>query len=85
MSFDLHILKNEMKQMIKRLKSDKALNVSNFSNKVLQTDLAELILTLMNLFNTCITLEYHLKQFKKTQTIVFYKSKKSNYINSKMY
>jgi len=38
-----------------------------------------------NLFNICIIHKYHLKQFKKTQTIVLHKSKKSNYIDSKMY
>jgi len=38
-----------------------------------------------NLFNICIIHKYYLKQFKKTQTIVLHKSKKSNYIDSKMY
>jgi len=31
------------------------------------------------------TYKYHSKQFKKTQTIVLCKSKKSNYIDSKTY
>ncbi len=46
---------------------------------------AELISVLTSLFNACITYKYHLKQFKKTQTIVLRKLKKSNYINSKTY
>ncbi len=39
----------------------------------------------MSLFNACVIHRYHLKQFKKTQTIVLHKSKKSDYINSKTY
>ena len=39
----------------------------------------------MSLFNACVTHKYHSKQFKKAQTIVLWKSKKSDYIDSKMY
>jgi len=42
-------------------------------------------LILINLFNACVTYKYHSKQFKKAQTIVLHKSKKSNYIDLKMY
>ena len=63
----------------------KASDTSNISNRVLQVSLAELISVLMSLFNACITYKYHSKQFKKTQTIVLHKSKKSDYIDSKMY
>jgi len=52
---------------------------------VLQTDLAELTLILMNLFNACVIYRYHSKQFKKTQMIVLYKLKKSDYTDSKTY
>ncbi len=51
----------------------------------LQTDLTELILILISLFNACIIHRYYSKQFKKTQMIVLCKSKKSDYINSKTY
>ncbi len=47
--------------------------------------LTELTLILISLFNACVIHKYHSKQFKKTQTIVLCKSKKSNYIDSKMY
>jgi len=40
---------------------------------------------LTNLFNACMSQEYHLKQFKKVQTIILCKSKKNDYINSKVY
>ncbi len=52
---------------------------------MLQTNLAELILILMSLFNACVIHRYYSKQFKKTQMIVLYKLKKSNYIDSKTY
>jgi len=52
---------------------------------VLQASLTELTLILISLFNTCVTHKYHLKQFKKAQTIVLCKLKKSNYIDLKMY
>jgi len=82
---DLHISENEVRQTIKRIKANKALNISDILNKVLQTNLAELILILMNLFNACVIYKYHLKQFKKTQMIVLCKSKKSDYTDLKTY
>jgi len=65
-SFDSCISEDEVRQTIKRIKADKALNISDILNKALQTNLAELILILMSLFNTCVTCKYHSKQFKKT-------------------
>ena len=47
--------------------------------------LTELTSILINLFNACVTHKYHSKQFKKAQTIVLRKSKKSDYIDSKTY
>ena len=66
MSFDLHILEDEVKQTIKRIKADKASNISNILNRALQTDFAKLILILMSLFNAYVIHRYHSKQFKKT-------------------
>ncbi len=84
-SFNLHITEDKVKQAIRWIKADKASDVSNILNRVLQASLAELISVLTSLFNACIIHKYHLKQFKKTQTIVLYKSKKSDYIDSKTY
>ncbi len=84
-SFNSRITENEVKQTIKWVKADKALSALNISNRALQVSLAELISVLTSLFNACIIHKYHLKQFKKTQTIVLCKLKKSNYIDSKMY
>jgi len=64
-SSDLHISKNEVKQTIKRIKANKASNISNILNRVLQTDFAKLTLILISLFNAYVIYKYHLKQFKK--------------------
>ncbi len=84
-SFNSRITKDEVKQTIKWVKADKAFDASDILNRVLQVSLAELISVLTSLFNAYVTYKYHLKQFKKTQTIVLCKSKKSNYIDSKTY
>ncbi len=84
-SFNSRITKDEVKQTIRWIKADKALSASDISNRALQASLAELISVLTSLFNACVIHKYHSKQFKKTQTIVLCKSKKSNYIDSKMY
>jgi len=44
-----------------------------------------LTLILISLFNACVIHKYYLKQFKKAQTIVLCKSKKSDYIDLKTY
>ena len=74
-SFNSCITEDEVKQIIRWVKV----------NKALQANLAKLISVLMSLFNACIIHKYHLKQFKKTQTIVLCKLKKSDYIDSKTY
>ncbi len=61
MIFDLYISEKEVRQIIKRIKVNKALNILNILNKMLQTDLAELISILMSLFNAYVTYRYHLK------------------------
>ncbi len=84
-SFNSRITEDEVKQTIRWVKADKVLSASDISNKALQTSLTELISVLTSLFNACITHKYHSKQFKKTQTIVLRKLKKSDYIDSKTY
>jgi len=61
MSSDLHISEDEVRQIIKRVKADKASDVLKNLNKALQTSLAELISILTSLFNTCIIYRYHSK------------------------
>ncbi len=84
-SFNSRITEDEVKQTIRQVKADKVLSASDISNRALQASLAELTSVLTSLFNACIIHKYHSKQFKKTQTIVLHKSKKSDYINSKTY
>ncbi len=84
-SFNSRITEDEVKQTIRWVKADKASSASDISNRALQVNLAELISVLTSLFNACVTHKYHSKQFKKTQTIVLHKSKKSDYIDSKTY
>ena len=84
-SFNSRITEDEVKQTIRRVKADKASNASDISNRALQASFTELISVQTSLFKACVTHKYHLKQFKKTQTIVLRKSKKSDYIDSKMY
>ena len=84
-SFNLRISEDEVRQTIKRIKADKASDVSDILNRALQTDFAELILILTSLFNACVIHRYYLKQFKKAQIIVLCKLKKSNYTDSKTY
>ncbi len=84
-SFNSRITEDEVKQTIRWVKADKASSASDISNKALQASLAELISVLMSLFNACVIHKYHSKQFKKTQTIILCKLKKSDYIDSKMY
>ncbi len=85
MSSDSCISEDEVRQTIKRVKADKASDISDILNKALQTDLAKLISILMSLFNAYVIHRYHLKLFKKTQMIVLCKSKKSDYTDSKTY
>lgn len=80
-----HIFSDEVKQTIRRVKADKASDESEILNKILQTGLEELISSLTSLFNACVILNYHSRQFKKARTIVLRKSKKSDYIDSKAY
>ena len=84
-SSNSRISKNEIKRAIRWVKANKALNISEISNKALQADLTKLFSVLMSLFNACMIHKYHSKQFKKTQTIVLCKSKKSDYIDLKTY
>jgi len=83
--FNSTLLQDEMRQMIQWVKVDKASDAFEISNRALQASLTELTSILISLFNACVTHKYHLKQFKKAQTIVLCKSKKSNYIDLKTY
>jgi len=85
MLFNSVLSQDEMRQMIQRVKVNKASDAFKISNKAFQVSLTKLTSILISLFNAYVTHKYYLKQFKKAQTIVLCKLKKSDYIDLKMY
>jgi hypothetical protein len=76
---------DEIRQTIKRSKSDNASKSNEILNKVLKLLMKKLMFTLMNLFKVCAKQNYHSRCFKKTHIISLKKSNKSNYTNLKTY
>jgi hypothetical protein len=79
------ISEDEIRQTIKRNKSDNASKSNEIFNKMLKLLMKKLMLTLMNLFKICAEQNYHSRCFKKTHIISLKKSNKSNYTNFKTY
>jgi hypothetical protein len=79
------ISKDEIRQTIKRSKSNNASKSDEILNKMLKLLMKKLMFTLMNLFRVCAEQNYHSRCFKKTHTISLKKSNKSNYTNLKTY
>jgi hypothetical protein len=79
------ISEDEIRQTIKRSKSNNALKSNEILNKMLKLLMKKLMFTLMNLFKICAKQNYHSRCFKKTYIIFFKKSNKSNYTNLKTY
>jgi hypothetical protein len=79
------IQKNEIKQAIKRCKSDNASESDDISNKILKILCTELMLSLMNLFKVCVELNYHFRCFKIAHIIIFKKLNKKDYFDVKTY
>jgi hypothetical protein len=79
------ISEDEIRQTIKRSKSNNASKSDEIFNKVLKLLMKKLMFTLMSLFKICAEQNYHSRCFKKTHTIFLKKSNKSNYTNFKTY
>jgi hypothetical protein len=79
------IIKTKIFTIIKRFVFNKISNFNNFINKLLKTYVFIMIKLFTFLFKICIQLFYHLKTFKKINTITLKKTKKNDYIVSKMY
>jgi hypothetical protein len=77
------ISEDEIRQTIKRSKSDSASKSDEILNKVLKLLMKKLLFTLMSLFKICAEQNYHSRCFKKTHIISLKKSNKSNYTNLK--
>jgi hypothetical protein len=79
------ITKNEIKQTIKRCKSNNASKFDDIFNRILKTLINKLMSHLINLFWVCAALNYHLRCFRETHIITLKKLDKKNYTNIKTY
>jgi hypothetical protein len=79
------ISKNEIRQTMKRNKSNNASKSNEIFNKMLKLLMKKLMFTLMNLFKICAEQNYYSRCFKETHIISLKKSNKSNYTNLKTY
>jgi hypothetical protein len=79
------ISKDEIRQTIKKSKSDNASKSNEILNRMLKLLMKKLMFTLMSLFKTCAEQNYNSRCFKKTHIIFLKKSNKSNYTNLKTY
>jgi hypothetical protein len=81
----LFITKNEIRQTIKRYKSNNASKFDDISNRIFKIFVDKLMSHLMNLFRACVALNYHFRCFRETHIITLKKSRKKNYTNVKAY
>jgi hypothetical protein len=81
----LFISKNEIKQSIKRCKSDNASKSNDILNRIFKMLVDKLMSYLVNLFRVCAKLNYHFCCFRQTHIITLKKSKKKNYTDVKTY
>ncbi len=79
------IQKNEIKQVIKRYKSNNVSRFDDISNKILKILCTELMLFLMSLFRVYVELNYHSSCFKIAHIIIFKKFNKKDYFDVKTY
>jgi predicted RNA binding protein with dsRBD fold (UPF0201 family) len=79
------IMKDEIRQAIKRCKSNSASKSNDILNRILKTLVNKLMTHLMSLFRVCVALSYHSRCFREIHIIVLKKSKKKNYTDVKTY
>jgi hypothetical protein len=79
------ISKDEIRQTIKKNKSNNASKLNEIFNKMFKLLIKKLMFTLMSLFKICANQNYHSRCFKKTHIIFLKKSNKNNYMNFKTY
>ncbi len=79
------ITKNEIRQMIKRCKSNNVSKFDDILNRIFKILVDKLMSHLMNLFRVCVALNYHSRCFREIHIIALKKSKKKNYTNVKTY
>ncbi len=79
------ITKNEIRQTIKRCRSNNASKFDDIFNRIFKILVDKLMSHLMNLFRVCAALNYHSRCFREIHIIVLKRSKKRNYTNIKTY
>jgi hypothetical protein len=79
------IMKNEIRQAIRRCKSNSASEFDDILNRIFKTFIDKLMSHLVSLFRACAALSYHSRCFRETHTIVLKKFEKKNYTNVKTY
>jgi hypothetical protein len=79
------ISKNEIKQTIKKCKSDNTSKSNDILNHILKMLVNKLMSHLVNLFRVCAKLNYHFRCFRETHIIILKKLEKKNYTNVKTY
>jgi hypothetical protein len=79
------ITKNEIKQTIKRCKSNNASKFDDIFNRIFKIFVNKLMSHLINLFRICAALNYHSRCFRETHIITLKKLNKKNYTNIKTY
>ena len=79
------VSKEEVWKAIFRPKEDKALGVNGFPNRFLRVITEKLIGKITHLFQACLRLRYHPREFKKANTVVLKKPRKADYSEPKAY
>jgi hypothetical protein len=79
------IMKDEIRQAIRRCKSNSASKSDDISNRILKILVNKLMTHLMSLFRVCVALSYHSRCFREVHTIALKKSKKKDYTDVKTY
>jgi uncharacterized membrane-anchored protein len=79
------ITESEVIMIINRIALDKTSSLDDIINRLIKTCSSVLIKLLISLFQICITHAYHLITLKTVNTITLKKTKKSDYITSKVY
>jgi hypothetical protein len=85
MKTTLLILKNEIRQIIKKCKFDSASSSNEISNRILKILTEKLFAFLTNLFQSYVEHDYHSLCFREIIIIILKKLNKSNYTNFKTY
>jgi hypothetical protein len=81
----LLIMKNEIRQTIKRCKSNNASESNDIFNRILKIFMNKLMTHLISLFRVCVALSYHSRCFREIHIIILKKSRKKNYTDVKTY